>query len=325
MDAFWDDPVRCEEALRQGRRVAKGEGSVRLATWNLRWFPTGSPKIQEVDATKVRWTACIIASHQMDIVAAQEVQLTAVGRAALRMLVSALGDFTGVEWKWESDACPEERGQHLAFLYNAASVRLSHVATHGELDPTGKPNSENICPGRLRPGLAAHVSSIATNVSWHFLTLHLDAGRTERDFNNRRESWQRIAGVLDEQRRAFPDDRVIIAGDFNTMGCKGCAVASGTEEIALLRTALATTPAPLTVAASTPGCSEYYQSKPALVDLVAHAGDLHIDGPVIAGGVCGQLNCRALEGKRLEALERLSDHCPVWLDIVGAPSQASSP
>ena len=39
----WASAESCQRALAAGRRPARASGSVRIATWNLKWFPDGGP------------------------------------------------------------------------------------------------------------------------------------------------------------------------------------------------------------------------------------------------------------------------------------------
>jgi hypothetical protein len=43
-------------------------------------------------------------------------------------------------------------------------------------------------------------------------------------------------------------------------------------------------------------------------------GELPSGRQVTVSGVCGELGCEGL-GEHLAAQRRLSDHCPVWVDL----------
>src|SRR5690606_25396803 len=154
-----------------GRRSGPAPGHLRLISWNLRWFPDGKPgNAPKESRTNVDWVACVIAYLDPSLLALQEIKLTDRGTKALARLTSRLGELTGASWSWHADACPVPSQQHVALLYRRDRVSLSEVASHGELDPTARPNGPVGCPGRLRPGLGAYVKSLSGGLDFHVVT-----------------------------------------------------------------------------------------------------------------------------------------------------------
>ena len=83
--------------------------------------------------------------------------------------------------------------------------------------------------------------------------------------------------------------------------------------------ALAKLSAPMRRVRASKPCSEYYAGHGTLLDhffATRAFAELSTDATAEVSGVCGEATCRVIpNGERLQAKERLSDHCPVVLDV----------
>jgi predicted extracellular nuclease len=232
-------------------------------------------------------------------------------------VVDQLARLTHGTWEVAVDDCPHPESQHLAMLYRSDRVLVSRVATRGEIDPTVAKHGTPSCPGRLRPALTAYVKSRRGGLDFHVAGVHLDSGKEERDQNDRIEAWKRFAALTTAMRAAVADDDVLVLGDFNTMGCKGCGISTATGELEAMVTELRGQPFPYRVASSSLGCSEYYHEHGTLLDHVLIAATMQEadDAAVRVSGLCAALACKKLDAVHLPAVAELSDHCPVIVDI----------
>ncbi|MBI3179418.1 MAG: endonuclease/exonuclease/phosphatase family protein [Deltaproteobacteria bacterium] len=323
--AAWDDPERCKTAVLAGARHARAQFRVRVGTWNVEWFPDAKPGFGAAAfGTDVPWLACAMAWLDVDVMALQEVKLTARGKEQLDLLTATLSSLTGARWLWVADACEDPTRQHTALVYRTDRVSLSDIATHAEIDPTLKKGGAPECPGWLRPALGAYVTSAAGGLDFHLVTLHLDAGARQRDLATRQQAWKRLAAVRAERERLRADQDLVVAGDFNSVGCVECGVDDAVAETRLLAEALAQSK--LRLAAPSQPCSSYFQGAPSLTDHIAldMAMTEASAGSAEVLGVCAAARCDVVVEERLPALRRLSDHCPVIIDLADRDADAET-
>ena len=317
---IWDDPLRCNEAINAGVRLKREPETVRVGTWNLRWFPDGAPgnEVSRYHATNVDWLACTLVYLQYDLVGFQEVKLNKRGREALERLVAVLVTETGGDWKWVSDGCPAPGAAHLVMLYRADRVSLKEVFSHSEIDPTtpfgSKPGE---CAGRLRPALGAYVTSLNGGVDFHFTSTHLDGGVNTRDFHNRVAAWRSIDQVFARRFEAIPDSDFVLAADFNRVGSPDCGVLDSADENRLLSKIVGALRPELTLVPSSVECSNYYRGEAGFLDQVLVTSAMMeakgVSQKVV--GVCDARKCKGLTKFEIPALNFLSDHCPIVFDI----------
>lgn len=308
----WSSAQACVAAL--ATRTPRATGRLRIGTWNIRWFPDGAAGDPHAErSTDVPWLGCAIASLDVDVLAVQEIVQHPRGRSAILALLEELERHTGHRWQARFDDCPDDGRQHLGFLFDteAVTVATRHLP---DLHPSG-----GGCDGRLRPGLGAFVRA-RTGVDLHLVTLHLDSGTGERDHRNRRASIDRLSGVLEALRPLGLDRDLVVLGDLNTMGCARCEPpVDAAQELAALDAQLArTTPPMLRVPAALP-CSEYHRGRGASLDhVLVRRGleELPASARVEVHGPCAELRCGRSRGHA--ALDRLSDHCPLVLELDGA-------
>lgn len=299
----------CETVLASRSRAAPG--GPRIASWNVRWFPDGSSRGPGDHATDVPHLACVIASLDVDAIALQEIMLHERGVRAIERLVSALDQRTGGRWRARFDGCPRDGRLHVGWLVNEARVRVEGVTQLDALNPVGG------CRHRLRPGLAMYLR-FANGPDLHAIVLHLDSGVEDRDYRNRGQSLVALEGAIAMLRPR--DDDVLVIGDLNTMGRRAPAV-SAQDELAVRDATLAgLTPALRRVESDVP-CTAYYRRRGSLLDhaLVSVAMvELPRSRVVEVTGACERYRCRLPRGAHPPSLERLSDHCPIVLQLDAA-------
>ncbi len=317
MSPIWHDATRCRELVSAGRAERKEEGVLRLAVWNVRWFPDGTMRgVSRSGGTDLDWLACALATLDADVIALQEFKQHARARAALEQVSAALESFTGGRWASVFDDCPGEEKQHVGFFYRSDRVTLSQLETEPYLDPTSD-DREGRC-GEKRPALLAYVSSKRGGLDFNLATVHLDSGREASDFEHRRESWRRIEEVAKRRMATSGDRDFVFAGDFNTMGCGPCDVEDSATEIRMLEETLtAQSPAFRVLPASVP-CTEYYGEHGSVLDHVVISADMAelASEETRVCGACGDLACRPVSSRSLPVFQRLSDHCPLLVDFV---------
>lgn len=312
-DSPWSSRAACEKALSEGRRLERPDGVARFGTWNVRWFPDGKPgKGQEGKGTDLAWLACAIAWSNVDALAVQEFKTTERAMQALAEVRRALDRHTGGSWEAAFDDCPNRDSQHVGVLYDGKRVKARAPTTLAALNPHGEP-----CKNSLRPGLALYVT-LPGGLDLHFVSVHAKSGTERRSLELRDKSLSAL-GEADKALQALVQDRdVLLAGDFNTMGCKDCSPpVSADEELGRTDRALGRQ-GYRRVAAEKP-CSEYHDGRGTLLDhFVASSSfaELPKQARVVVSGICGDTSCAVGPAAGPGAAQReLSDHCPLFLDI----------
>jgi endonuclease/exonuclease/phosphatase family metal-dependent hydrolase len=315
---FFRSADECESALR-GRPRRSPQAAPRIATWNLRWFPRGTKDGRDLERrSDVRWLACAIASLEVDVLAVQEVVQDPEGRAALLDMSERLDQLTGGRWSADLDECGGSGRQHVGLLYDASRVQLSDAGEIAALNP-----GRSACDHSLRPGYSAR-ARFADGSEAQLIAVHLDSGMQPRDFGNRRISVERLRDVLPQLRREHGGAEPIVLGDFNTMGCAECQPAtSAADELSAFDAELASLQLKRVPGAQAQLCSEYYRGHAGLLDhvvIASDAGQRLQHAELHAYGACAALACTAPpRGQAVAAFERLSDHCPLVLELAPSP------
>lgn len=318
---MWASPEGCDAALAAGDRLQREPGTIRLASWNLRWFPRGCPPDRDCPgaATDVDWLACGLAWMQVDVVAVQEVLRGPAGERGLDAIVRGLEQRTGGRWQSDVQACGETGAQAVGFLWNAARVALEEGADLWEMNGDRRAGPRDACAARLRPGRYARLRSPG-GLDASLVAVHLDSGRRDLDWDRRRRALARLREARVGERRLLDvDEDVVVLGDFNSMGRgEGPPVSPGAE-IAGLGAELGRG---FRSAHPRPVCTAYYRSGPKRHDrtLLDHA---FVSTPLVravagarVSGLCAAVSCRdSIGGAMPGAFERLSDHCPILVDL----------
>jgi predicted extracellular nuclease len=173
--------------------------------------------------------------------------------------------------------------------------------------PTG-----SACAGNLRPGRYA-LAKTPIGVDVHLLSVHFDSGRAGRDYDHRRQAAQRLGQIRMGNTPILELDRdVLVLGDFNTMGQDAPPI-SAQQELAVFDGELSPGFRRLPM---TPHCTEYFEGKGGTLDhLVASTGMQEAGATARVTGYCAVAACANLTGALPAAAERLSDHCPVVVEI----------
>jgi endonuclease/exonuclease/phosphatase family metal-dependent hydrolase len=151
-------------------------------------------------------------------------------------------------------------------------------------------------------------------VDVHILSVHFDSGTTTRDYTNRRQATQRIEEIAMGNTPILELDRdVLVLGDFNTMGREEAPPISAQQELAVFDEELSPGFRRL---AMTPNCTQYHERRAGALDhVVASTGMQEVAATVRVTGYCALAGCANISGAMPAASERLSDHCPVVVDI----------
>jgi endonuclease/exonuclease/phosphatase family metal-dependent hydrolase len=312
----WGSPEGCQQVVGAGGRMPKNNASaLRIGTWNIRWFPKGcSPDEQcPENATDTTWLACTIAWMNVEVLAVQEVMNTREAKLGLQVIRTELDHLTNGAWQTDLQRCGSEAGQHVGFLWNSRRVALQNQADVAELNGASTGTSTTACAGNLRPGRYAHVK-VQNGVDFHLLSVHLDSGTSNKDYQNRRTAIDRI-GTLSVNGTPLltSDPDVVVVGDYNTMGRKEAPSISPHEEISTFEEELAPG---FRRRLPTPSCSEYFDGKPGVLDhVVVSAGMQEAAATSRVTGYCAVENCRDSINPMPRAYEKLSDHCPTVFEV----------
>lgn len=299
----WTDSDTCRRLLKEGRKLERAPGTARLASWNVRWFPDG-----DGSGTDVPWLACSLAFIDAEAVALQEIKNTAHAKNKVAELERELNGLSGGRYRLVLDDCRHAGGQHVGVLLDERRVRMSAVRSSATVNPHG-----SACEGQLRPGFGVYLRWPG-GFDAHFVSVHFKSGGAERSLRLRQQSVAGLAGLRRERVSLLPDADLIVAGDFNTVGCDACSpVVDAAAEIAEL-TRVVRAVANLQLVSADGQISLCSGQRGARVDhfLTDRAmAELKPGESARIVGFCSQQSCRAAADARA-----LSDHCPVVLDVL---------
>ena len=249
----WSSQVECQTVVEAGGRMADGTDRLRIATWNIRWFP---------DRTDLEWLACTLAWMNVDVVAVQKFKATREAYDALDAVTDSLGAYVGGNWRLDLQDCGGEERQHVEFLWNANRVSFTITMDRWRMNGAAEHGNGSDCDGNLRRRRSAY-ATVSGGVDLHLVSVHLDSGANDRDYNHKGIAIERINEMYDVLQTDVSDSDVMILGDFNTMGTNTVAAA---DEIADFRRNVARLPTPFVVLTPDLECSEYYKGKCGLLD-----------------------------------------------------------
>jgi endonuclease/exonuclease/phosphatase family metal-dependent hydrolase len=306
----WSGRAACHATLQRTAPLATG--AVRVGAWNLRWFPDGKPGSAKAGAgTDVVWLACAIAFMRVDVLAIAEIKQGADAERALVTLLAELNRLTGGDWKVELDGCPRASSQRVGLLFDARRARLQHKSVIAELNPHGEP-----CRDQLRPGLLGYFR-FGGGLDLSIVATHLKSGSEERSFDLRNRSFAAFTPAAERARALGADADVLVLGDMNTMGCESCSPPiSATAELARASAQLDGAAVSFRRLNAYPACSHVFARGATLLDWAAASDltELPKAGVLTVAGPCGELGCSDLRAE-LPFHRRLSDHCPVYVDL----------
>lgn len=313
----WQSAQACEKVVNDGGRMAlTSTDNLRIGTWNIRWFPYGqSPDRSRTseEGTDIPWLICTMAWMNMDLLAVEESLATPTAKQAWKTVVESLGDTTGDSWRWTPQRCGEPDSHKIGFLWNTKRVDLSLMKSLGAFNVKAQSDSQP-CEGGLRPGHYAYVQSVhQPGADFHVIALHLKSGPTVFALEDRQKALNR----LDKTVKPFlkKDKDVVILGDFNTMGAGDNA--SRKAELKYVRRMVSKEMPGFQDIQLTPQCSHYFRGRPGWLDhvLVNHGMEEVHSRSARVTGYCAVAECERIQGDYPSAYERLSDHCPVVIEI----------
>lgn len=290
--------------------------TLRVGTWNIRWFPHGSPPDRpdhSMAPTDLEWLTCTLVWMQTDMLVVQESLTTTKALAAWDRVLTALAQRTGDAWQWSVQPCGKPDGHHVGMLWNASRVTLSAIQSLWPLNSRAT-SAQHPCEGGLRPGHYARVQSKhQPGADFHVIGLHLKSGATVFAVEARHAALNRIdaavAPFLEEDRD------VMILGDLNTMGAGDRH--SQRSELKYLRRMVAKETPGFDDLFPEPRCSHYFRGRGDWLDHVLVTKDMDEISTRSARvtGYCAVAGCRRIKGEYPLAYRRLSDHCPVMIEI----------
>ncbi len=311
-DSPWSSVAACERALAARKGHDAWHPAARIGTWNVRFYPDGAPFLRRDPhrATDIAWLACGIAWLDVDVLAVQEFKRNARARRATRELLSRLDHLTGGRWAPSLDDCPNDSLNHVGFLYDQTRVEAHDFRRVARFNPKG-----DACDAAEDPGWMGDFD-FRNGIQLSLVAVHMVSGDRHEAHALRRKSWVAFKDSL-----ALAENRpVMIAGDLNTAGCNDCTPrVTANAEIASMSGWLANSGFQLVPADAR--CSEYWGDRPFLLDhfALARGASLPVAPRAHVAGFCAAVECTPFAKNAMPAaFQRLSDHCPVLLDI-GAP------
>ena len=323
MAKVFKSEASCKKVLssKKYKTLPKQKGTIRLATWNIRWFPLGNKPGDKPKPTNIEWLSCVIAWLDVDIIAVQEFLDTKKAKSAWKTLGHELKKKTGGKWKIDLQSCGEDDSQRVGFIWNSSRIKLSNF--HDQWLMNGVSASKNDpCANYLRPGRSAYAKALDGGVDFHIVSVHLDSGREKKDYKNRKRAISRIDELYDVLQSIKKDKDVIVGGDFNIMGFEGSGGISSKKEIHHTSKLLKNSSPSFKLVAPDILCSEYYGGKCKLIDHFAISESMASKGEAVNSKARVMGYCAVAKGKKLDkeemprAYKQLSDHCPIILDIM---------
>jgi hypothetical protein len=307
----WTSRSDCE-ALFAGR--SQDTGTPRIGTWNIRYFPDSQeqPQTDQEKTTDVPWVACAIASLDVDVLAVQEFKRTPLAVQKQAELVERLNELTSGDWRLELAPCDPAEVQHPGFLYDASRA----TGTNFREIPIVNPNP--VCDNVASPGFGGYFK-VTGGPDFHLIALHLTAGDGVANIERRDYSFSTLQAVVDEAGSLVADPDIFFTGDLNTSGCPDCSPAvSSAQEVAELAETVASMPTPLRLVGASESCSRHVDNDPPLLDhfvVAQSAAEVPEESIAHITGICEATSCGRLRNWLEDARDRLSDHCPVILDL----------
>jgi endonuclease/exonuclease/phosphatase family metal-dependent hydrolase len=314
---IWTSKDQCQTAIQKGlRMVESSSAKLRVATWNLRWFPVGAAPNQpegSAEPTDLDWLICTLRWMQVDILAIQESLATPEATQAWEAITNQLSKQTGDTWRWHRQPCGRPDDHHLGLLWNDSRVALSKFDSLWQFNSKAS-SVRNACTSGLRPGHYAFVQSRQKDgADFHLIAVHLKSGPTVFAVEQRQKAFNRIDKAVAPLLKK--DHDVVILGDFNTMGAGDRQ--SQKSELKYLRRFVRKEKPGFSDLPVDLQCSHYFRGQGGQLDhvLVANGMKEVAVESVQVTGYCALAGCQRIRGDYPLAYRRLSDHCPIILEI----------
>lgn len=312
----WSSAPSCQTVVNNRQLLPRKNDTLRIGTWNIRWFPDGSLNSNDnSQKTDLDWLSCTIAWMDVDVLALQEIRTTPTAQTAWNSVIKDLNEYTGGNWQKILNGCGSPNSQHLGFLYNADKITPKNKQEVWQFNGASDDASEP-CAGNLRPGYRAFFES-PDGFDFYAISVHLDSGIKDRDISNRRTAAERIDQVTEDIKNI--DGDIIILGDFNTMGTG--SEESAREEIEELKAKAKQEEPGFTLVEFQPSCSHYFNKNPGLLDHILVSDSTIEDGELKIAqasvqGYCALNKCESIDQDMPSSYQKLSDHCPVLIDFI---------
>lgn len=309
-DTPWTSRSDCEQRLSERTESSR---SPRIASWNVRYFPD-SIEGEQTDpdaATDVSWLACAIASLDTDILVVQEFKNTEIALTKQQELVERLNELTGGDWQLELDQCDPADVQHPGFLFDRTRVSGSAFREIPSMNP------DPVCSNAVSPGFGGYFA-IEGGPDFHLIAVHGQAGASRESFEKRQLITSALDSVASDAHAIDPDTDLIFAGDFNSVGCESCdPILSNEDEVAELGRAVARFDTQLELLPASEDCTRIADDMPYIDHVLASASmaEVPADSMVQVAGICQEIGCDRQVNWLEDAYDRLSDHCPLLLDL----------
>jgi hypothetical protein len=306
----WTSRSDCEELLAERTQASRPP---RIATWNVRYFPdaTEGEQPDADEATDVDWLACAIASLDVDILVVQEFKNSEKALAKQQELLERLDALTGGEWQLELDQCTPEEVQHPGFLFDSTRV------SGGEFREIPSLNPDPVCSNAISPGFGGYFS-IDGGPDFHLVAVHGATGASQPSFEKRALITAALESVVADAYAINPDTDIVFAGDFNTVGCESCdPVLSNEDEVAELGQSVGAFDPSLRLLPASEACTRVASDMPHIDHIIAAASMAEVSEGAVAhvSGICEEIECDRQVEWLEDAYDRLSDHCPLLLDL----------
>jgi endonuclease/exonuclease/phosphatase family metal-dependent hydrolase len=308
----WASRDECERAL-EGRKLTRtGSGLARIGTWNVRYFPDGTASGEDAALLQdLEWLACSIALLEVDVLAVQEFKDTPRARALATQLLDSLNRRTGRSYELELARCESDAAPRPGIIYDRGRSLLTSFET------AAGAGSDARCSSSEAPGFVAYVR-LAGGPDFHLVVIHAPAGDERTGHGQRGAGWLALNELTRRLARSNGDSDVIVAGDLNTSGCKDCAppIDSPTETRSLAER-IASFHTPLRLVPANGTCSFVLHNQPMLLDHFLVAKDMvevAASATASVSGYCGAAQCKDVLPPA-NAEKRLSDHCPILLEL----------
>jgi len=288
-----------------------GNGSLRIASWNVRNFPLDErPEVDDLGYSR-RTNICdfeaAFGGLDADLYGLQEVNDIRRFRPILRR---ACGE-RSMDVRYSSSG--GRHGQHLAIAWDNTKLEL-----------VGEPMEvhELVFEPGMRPAFAGYFRSLrAGGVDFTLVVVHLESG--PRNFADRRRQNRALASWIEARIEEVGDPDVIALGDFNTVGSPqgGLEGELQSADAILGRAGLERLHNPL-------GCTSYWEGggerdgvhQPSLLDhvFVGGFGMGAVTAPLETWLHCARWQCEDLisrTGEEDGTFWDVSDHCPLTFEI----------
>ena len=310
-----EQPEQQLDAVESWSPAPVREGNLRIATFNIRNFPSVSlldptqppdatPPISYLRDTDRTALLAVLDTLSFDVLAVQEI----LDAEALGALIDELGAKQNKRYAWAFSENAAGNPQHIGIIVDSDKLSLEDVREHTEIDVSGT----------LRPGLSARIASDG-GIDFSVMVLHLASGDSGGRVELRAQQARQTASIVAAQRLERMDDDYLVLGDLNT--------AKEETEYPVIDEAFASAESALTRQEHADPCTSYWIKRstnplvrPSTIDHVyaASLAERDVDVPIESGAHCAEYLCQAFESRDAQSgrsFYSVSDHCPVYFEV----------